>query len=382
MRRVPLLELTNISKVFRGPAGEAVTGLQGISLALGAGESLTVVGPSGSGKTTLLRIIAGLEHPDSGTLALEGKSLAGVPAQKRDIAMVFQNGALYPHLSARENLGFGLKLRNVPNEEIARRVNETSDRLGLTDCLARRPGSLSGGQRQRVALGRAIVRRPSLFLLDEPLSNLDPQARVELREEIARLHREMGIAMIYVTHDQEEALTLGDRVAVLRAGCLEQIASPREIYEHPSKRFVAGFIGSPPMNFVHGRLVAAGAGITFQELGQSPSGVGEAISICLPEALGTRLRNRAGEEILLGIRPEHLALAASASPGTGATILRGRVQFVQDLGSHSLVHIVTRGHRLIARLPPDSSAVSDDLVSLTLPSKLLLFFNPTDGSAL
>jgi len=382
MRRVSLLELTNITKVFRGPAEEAVTALQDISLALGAGELLTVVGPSGSGKTTLLRIIAGLEDPDRGALALEGKSLAAVPAQKRDIAMVFQNGALYPHLSARENLGFGLRLRNVPSEEIARRVNETSDWLGLTDCLARRPAALSGGQRQRVALGRAMVRRPSLFLLDEPLCNLDPQARVELREEIARLHRALGITMIYVTHDQEEALTLGDRVAVLRAGCLEQIASPREIYGQPSNRFVAGFVGSPPMNFVHGRLVAVGAGIQFQELGQSPSGAGEAISSCLPEALGTRLRKRTGEEILLGIRPEHLALAECANPSTGATVLRGRVQFVQDLGSHSLVHVVTRGHCLIARLPNDSSAVSDELVCLTLPSKQLLFFNPTDGSAL
>jgi multiple sugar transport system ATP-binding protein len=379
---VPVLELTNISKLFRGPTGETVTALQGISLALEAGELLTVVGPSGSGKTTLLRLIAGLDDPNSGTIALGGQSLSAVPAQKRDIAMVFQNGALYPHMTARENLAFGLKLRNVAAQEIARRVQETAQLLGLTDCLGRRPAALSGGQRQRVALGRAIVRRPGLFLLDEPLSNLDPQTRVELRMKIGRLHKETGITMIHVTHDHEEALTLGDRVAVLCAGRLQQIASPKEIYERPANRFVAGFVGSPPMNFVRGRLVVVGAGIEFYEAGPGSSGTGEAISVCLPDAVGARLRSRAGEDLVLGIRPEHLALVESDTPKGFPARLRGRVQFVQNLGSDWLVHIATAGHSLIARLPPCSRVRVNESVSLTMEPEQLLFFNPANGSAL
>ena len=379
---MPALELTNISKLFRGLSGETVTALQGISLALEVGELLTVVGPSGSGKTTLLRLIAGLDDPDSGTIALAGQSLSAVPAQKRDIGMVFQNGALYPHMTARENLAFGLKLRNVAGQEIDRRVQKTAELLGLTDCLGRRPAALSGGQRQRAALGRAIVRRPRLFLLDEPLSNLDPQTRVELRLEIGRLHKETGITMIYVTHDHEEALTLGDRVAVLCAGRLQQIASPREIYDRPANRFVAGFVGSPPMNFLRGRLVVAGARVEFHEAGPSPSGTGEAISVCLPGALGARLGNRAGEDLLMGIRPEHLALAESVTPRSSPANLRGRVQFVQNLGSDWLVHIATAGHSLIARLPPSSRVRVNESVFLTMQPEQLLFFNPADGSAL
>lgn len=356
--------------------------LQGINLALEPGELLTVVGPSGSGKTTLLRIIAGLDEPDTGALALGGQPLSAVPAQQRDMAMVFQNGALYPHMTARENLAFGLKLRNVASQEITRRVNETAEWLGLADCLSRRPAALSGGQRQRVALGRAMVRRPKVFLLDEPLSNLDPQTRVELRREIARLHREMGITMVYVTHDHEEALTLGDRVAVLRAGCLQQVASPREIYERPANRFVAGFIGSPPMNFLLGKLARVGARIEFYEAGPNLLGGGDGIPLCLPEVWEARLRSRAGEEIVLGIRPEHLALAGTAAFGGIRVSLQGRVQFVQDLGSHSLIQVATRGHSLIARLPSASPVRLNGLVSLEVPPEQLRFFHPADGSAL
>lgn len=379
---VPALELTNISKLFRGPSGEAVTALLEINLAIEAGELLTVVGPSGSGKTTLLRLIAGLDYPDSGTIALGEQSLSAVPAQKRDIAMVFQNGALYPHMTALENLAFGLKLRKVPSQEIAERVQEAAELLGLTNCLGRLPAALSGGQRQRVALGRAIVRRPKLFLLDEPLSNLDPQTRVELRLEVGRLHKETGITMIHVTHDHEEALTLGDRVAVLCAGRLQQIASPREIYERPANRFVAGFVGSPPMNFVRGRLAVVGARVEFHEIGPNPSGAGEAISVCLPDTVGIRLGSWAGKDLLLGIRPENLAQAESDTPRSFSASLRGRVQFVQNLGSDWLVHIATAGHSLIARLPPSSDVRLNELVSLTIQPEQLLFFNLADGLAL
>lgn len=358
--------------------------LHEISLALQAGELLTVVGPTGSGKTTLLRLIAGLDDPDSGTIVLGGQSLSGLPAPKREIAMVFQNGALYPHMTARENLAFGLKLRNVASQEINRRVQETAEWLGLTDCLGRLPAALSGGQRQRVALGRALVRRPRLFLLDEPLSNLDPQTRVELRREIGRLHQETGIAMIHVTHDHEEALTLGDRVAVLCAGRLQQIASPREIYEHPANRFVAGFVGSPPMNFIRGRLVAVEARIEFHEAGPNPSSVGEAISVCLPDEMGTHWRSHTGQDLVLGIRPEHLAITESVAvtPGGGAVSFRGRVKSVQNPGSHLLVQIATAGHTLIARLPPTSRVRVNESLSLGLQPEQLLFFKPADGSAL
>jgi multiple sugar transport system ATP-binding protein len=368
--------------MFHGPSREAVTALQSISLTLEAAELLTVVGPSGSGKTTLLRLIAGLDNPDSGTISLAGQSLSAVPAQKRDIAMVFQNGALYPHMTARENLAFGLQLRNVAGQEITQRVQEVAELLGLTNCLGRRPAELSGGQRQRVALGRAIVRRPRLFLLDEPLSNLDPQTRVELRLEIGRLHKETGITMIYVTHEHEEALTLGDRVAVLSAGRLQQIASPKEIYERPANRFVAGFVGSPPMNFVRGRLVVVGARVEFHAAGRAESSAGEAISVCLPDMVGTRLGSWAGKDLLLGIRPENLALAESDALGSSSASLRGRVQFVQNLGSDWLVHIAAAGHSLIARLPPSSHVGLYDLVSLTMQSDQLLFFNLADGLAL
>jgi ABC-type sugar transport system ATPase subunit len=368
--------------MFRGPSRETVAALQGISLTLEAGELLTVVGPSGSGKTTLLRLIAGLDNPDSGTISLAGQSLSDVSAQKRDIGMVFQNGALYPHMTAYENLAFGLQLRKVPSQEIGRRVQESAELLGLTDCLGRRPAELSGGQRQRVALGRAIVRRPRLFLLDEPLSNLDPQTRVELRMEIGRLHKEAGITMIYVTHDHEEALTLGDRVAVLSAGSLQQIASPRELYERPANQFVAGFVGSPRMNFVRGRLVAVGARVEFHEAVPNPSGTDEAISFCLPDALRARLGNRAGQELVLGIRPEHLALHEPATTESSRVSLRGRVQFEQNLGSDWLVHIASAGHSLIARLSPTSQVRLNESVSLTLQPQQILFFNPADGSAL
>lgn len=356
--------------------------LEGINLKLEPGELLTVVGPSGSGKTTLLRIIAGLDEPDTGALALDGQPLSALPAQQRDMAMVFQNGALYPHMTARENLAFGLKLRKVASQEIARRVNETAEWLGLRDCLDRRPAALSGGQRQRVALGRAMARRPMVFLLDEPLSNLDPQTRVELRREIARLHRETGITMVYVTHDHEEALALGDRVAVLRAGRLQQVASPREIYERPANRFVAGFIGSPPMNFLRGKLAGVGARVEFHEAGPDPSGSGEPVSICLPEVWEARLRSKVGEEIVLGIRPEHLALAGTAAFGGFQASLHGRVQFVQDLGSHLLVQVATGGHSLIARLSPAAPVRLNGLVSLEAPPEQLRFFHPADGSVL
>jgi ABC-type sugar transport system ATPase subunit len=244
------IRLEGLAKVY--PNGH--TAVRPLELAIADGELLVLVGPSGCGKSTLLRLIAGLETPTEGRILFGGEDVTALPPQSRDLAMVFQSYALYPHMSVRENLGYGLKVRGTRREVIAERISTVAQALDLESLLDRRPAQLSGGQRQRVALGRALVRQPNAFLFDEPLSNLDPALRAQARAEIARLHRTLGSTMVYVTHDQEEAMTLGQRVAVMRGGALEQVASPREIYARPSNTFVARFIGAPPMNVVPGRI--------------------------------------------------------------------------------------------------------------------------------
>src|SRR5580693_5248102 len=258
------LVLENVSKWFAGPRRENVGAVSRMQLSVEDHEFLVIVGPSGCGKTTTLRLIAGLETPDEGVIWLDGKSLAGVPPRDRDVAMVFQNHALLPHLTVFENLAFGLMLRRFPKDEIARRVRAAADMLSLTPLLERKPPALSGGECQRVALGRAMVRQPKVFLFDEPLSNLDAPMRLLLRGEIAALRRRAGAMMIYVTHDQAEAMALADRVAVMKDGALQQTSAPMELYCHPANRFVAGFIGSPPMNFFHGTLAQENGSIIFQ----------------------------------------------------------------------------------------------------------------------
>jgi multiple sugar transport system ATP-binding protein len=241
--------IENLCKAFSAPTGDVIQAVDNVSFDVGDGEFLTLVGPSGCGKTTTLRLIAGLEKPDRGTISIDGSIANDLAPKERDVAMVFQNPALYPHLSVFENMAFGLKLRKCPRIEIERRVGAAAEMLGLNGTLNRRPEELSGGQRQRVAIGRAIVRRPRLFLFDEPLSNLDAPLRAQMREELARLHVELGATMIYVTHDQIEAMTLGQRVAVVHCGVIQQIGTPEEIYRRPADEFVAGFIGAMPMNF-------------------------------------------------------------------------------------------------------------------------------------
>ena len=241
--------IENLTKVFKGLGGQVIRAVDNISLAAEDQEFLVLVGPSGCGKTTTLRLIAGLEEATHGTISIGGRIMNGVAPKDRDVAMVFQNYALYPHMSAYENMAFGLKLRRCPKAEIERRVNEAAELLGLNGCLKRQPHELSGGQRQRVAIGRAIVRRPRLFLFDEPLSNLDAPLRAQMRDEIARLHGQLGATIIYVTHDQVEAMTLGDRVVVMQRGVIQQVGEPEELYRRPANPFVAGFIGALPMNF-------------------------------------------------------------------------------------------------------------------------------------
>ena len=289
------------------------------SLDVRDGEFLVLVGPSGCGKSTTLRMVAGLELPTSGRITIGGRDVTNLPPKDRDIAMVFQNYALYPHMTVAENMAFALKLRGFRRAEIERRVNAAAETLGLAPYLKRLPKALSGGQRQRVALGRAIVREPAVFLFDEPLSNLDAKMRVEMRAEIIRLHHSLGATMIYVTHDQTEAMTMGERIVVMSEGRIQQVAAPLEVYERPANPFVAGFIGTPPMNLFP------------------------------PGTLGPKT---------VGLRPEHIALG---KPGEGD---EATVDFVEPLGSETLVHLVFRGASVIVREPGFSAHRPGEKVAL------------------
>jgi multiple sugar transport system ATP-binding protein len=297
------VEFSGVEKVYAKGDRPAVAGFD---LTVADGEFLVLVGPSGCGKSTTLRMVAGLELPTGGRITIGGKDVTNLPPKDRDIAMVFQNYALYPHMTVAENMSFALKLRGFSKSEIEKRVSAAADTLGLRPYMKRLPKALSGGQRQRVALGRAIVREPAVFLFDEPLSNLDAKMRVEMRAEIIRLHNRLGATMIYVTHDQTEAMTMGERIVVMNEGRVQQVARPLDLYEHPVNEFVAGFIGTPPMNVF-------------------PAGV--------------------FSERKTGLRPEHIAIAGDGSGGFEA-----EVDFVESLGSETLVHVIFRGIPTIVRL--------------------------------
>ncbi len=329
--------LKHVSKDYPG----GVAAVREVCLDIADREFVALVGPSGCGKSTTLRMIAGLEEATSGDILIDGRRVNDVPPRDRDLAMVFQNYALYPHMSVAENLAFGLRLRRVPRDEIGRRVGETADLLGIADLLGRRPRALSGGQRQRVALGRAIVRRPRAFLFDEPLSNLDARMRVQMLVEISRLHRRLDATMVYVTHDQVEAMTMGDRVVVMKDGAIHQAGPPLEIYDRPADRFVAGFIGSPPMNFIDGGLVGRDGGLWFEA-----PGVALRLPLSVAEAIGA---SRAGAAVTFGVRPEALQIRAGCSAaGTG---IEAVVDVVESLGADTLVHAAAGPHRLVARSP-------------------------------
>src|SRR6266404_153789 len=298
--------LGNVTKLYEPPGGPKVHALGNLNLRVEDGEFLVIVGPSGSGKTTILRLIAGLERVTSGTIAIGGKIVNDVTPKERDVAMVFQHYALYPHMSVYQNMAFGLQLRKFPKAEIEKRVIEAARILGLEDCLDRRPEALSGGQRQRVALGRAIVRQPKVFLLDEPLSNLDSVMRVQIRTEIAKLHTRLAMTMLYVTHDQQEALALGDRIVVIKEGVIQQVGGPLEIYQRPENMFVAGFIGSPPMNFFRGSIVPIGGELVFEASSDSSTTPPSHITLPLGHESSRRMFDFAGRGIVLGIRPENI----------------------------------------------------------------------------
>jgi multiple sugar transport system ATP-binding protein len=324
VRSVTSVRLERVSKVFAGD----VQAVSDVDLEIVDGEFMVFVGPSGCGKTTLLRLLGGLEDVDGGRILLDGEDVTDTPPQRRDIAMVFQTYALYPHKTVRENLAFGLKMRGTPKVEIDERVGRVASSLGLEDLLDRKPSALSGGQRQRVAMGRAIAREPKVFLMDEPLSNLDAKLRVLMRAEIARLHARLGVTTVYVTHDQVEAMTLGQRVAVFREGVLQQCAKPKELYEHPANLFVAAFIGSPSMNLVTAEL---------------SNGLLRFADVSIPLDAAHPLHDKTGS-YAVGVRPSDLPRASDDDPNA----LTVRVDAVEDLGSEVVVHFGVDAERVQA----------------------------------
>ena len=374
--------LEHLTKVFQGPGGESVRAVDNACLVVEDKELLVLVGPSGCGKTTTLRLIAGLEEPTDGRISLSGRVVNDLPPKARDVAMVFQNFALYPHMSVQDNLAFGLKLRHLPRAEIDPRVKDAAKILDLTACLDRKPAELSGGERQRVALGRAIVRRPAVFLLDEPLSNLDAQTRLQMRAEIARLHARLGSTMVYVTHDQVEALTLGHRVAVMKAGVIQQVDAPMTLYEHPANLFVAGFIGSPPMNFFDGTVLGKRDDLVFQETTRDGAAVSQPITVFLDNATAPSLRNYLGKKVVFGIRPEHIK-CGPAVPGTRPERgLAAVVEIVQPLGSETHLHLAGHAHSFVARVGATDRFSVNQGVSLNFEARHTHFFDPATGSVI
>jgi multiple sugar transport system ATP-binding protein len=339
-------------------------------------EFLVLVGPSGCGKSTCLRMVAGLEDVSEGEIFIGEKVVNNVDPKDRDIAMVFQNYALYPHMSIFDNMAFSLKLRHVPQKEIKRRVESAADILGIIPLLKRKPGQLSGGQRQRVALGRAIVREPKAFLMDEPLSNLDAKLRVQTRSEITKLHQRIKTTIIYVTHDQVEAMTMGSRIAVLDSGVIQQIGAPQELYDYPSNRFVAGFIGSPAMNFIEGAKVAMDGDTTMIQL----DAIGQ---VEVPPLYAGKAREAAGRNLTFGIRPEHLEDASLVSRDASKdSIINASVDVVEHLGNELMVYTTAGGKTLIARLNPRSQVNTGDKVGLTVDDEHMHLFDTNTGEAI
>jgi multiple sugar transport system ATP-binding protein len=373
------VKLEQVRKVYEN----GHVGVAGATFEAHAGELLVLVGPSGCGKTTTLRMIAGLEAITSGTLTIGDRVVNEVAPKDRDIAMVFQSYALYPHMTVAENLAFGLKLRGASRETITQRVREAADMLGLHDMLQRQPRALSGGERQRVALGRALVRQPQVFLLDEPLSNLDAKLRLGMRVEIARLHRRIGATMIYVTHDQIEAMTLGQRIVVFNAGQIQQIDTPMNLYTKPCNLFVAGFLGSPAMNFLRGTLRRNGglqhAGLQhagLQQAGLQQAGLqldSGAMQLPVGEDANNVLSAYVDREIVIGIRPEDLRPldAAAALP----TSLRAELEVIEPVGNEIFLNLRCGGTELFVRTPPQALPERGSMVALGYASAALHFFD-------
>src|SRR5215468_2408844 len=363
------LKVTGLHKHFRG-----VHAVRGVDLDITDGEFTVLVGPSGCGKTTLLRTIAGLEEADDGSIEIGGEEMTDVRPADRDVAMVFQNYALYPHMKAFDNIAFGLRARKLSKSEIEARVGRAASMLGITPLLGRYPRQLSGGQRQRVAIGRAIVRNPRLFLFDEPLSNLDAQLRDEMRGEIKRLHQDIRTTMIYVTHDQIEAMTLADRIVLMREGEIEQQGAPLDLFERPASLFVAGFLGSPKMNFLQGQLshldgglaIALGEGVPPLALppGRSLNGIGE------------------GAPVILGLRPEHVGRAVGSAPTPGSARLETVIELVQPTGSRSYASFRLAGQPVLSELHAHDVSGPGERITIDPNLPRATVFDPETGRAL
>jgi multiple sugar transport system ATP-binding protein len=391
-----------VSKIY--PDGTRA--VNDINLDIRDGEFMVLVGPSGCGKTTALRMVAGLEEISEGVLKIGDRVVNHVPSRDRDIAMVFQSYALYPHLSVYENIAFGLRLKKMPKEEIAKRVDRAATLLGLTDFLKRKPRALSGGQRQRVAMGRAIVREPAAFLMDEPLSNLDAKLRVQMRAEIAKLQSDLGVTTVYVTHDQIEAMTMGDRVAVMRKGELQQVDDPQSLYDRPLNLFVGGFIGSPAMNMLDAEVVRSNGGLGAK--------VGDQTIALGAETLDQRpaLKDFEGKRVILGIRPEDLEDAALQTDVAPDRLLKGRLELREALGSEIMAHFAITGAQaetdetrelardaggegmeqpigvrenetvVVGRFGARSRVKTGDEVSAAVDTRALHFFDPSTGDGI
>jgi len=358
--------LKDINKFY-----DSVHAVKDFNLQIRDKEFVVFVGPSGCGKTTTLRMIAGLEAISSGDISIDGQVVNELAPMDRDIAMVFQNYALYPHMSVYDNMAFGLKMRKFARPEIAKRVKEAADILGIGELLKRKPRQLSGGQRQRVALGRAIVRHPRVFLFDEPLSNLDAKLRVQMRVELKKLHLRLGTTAVYVTHDQVEAMTLGDRVVVMKDGLVQQVGEPLELYNQPANKFVAGFIGSPAMNFAavtmtdgNGRLTAKNSGLEIE----------------VPGGLADRLRGHVGRQLTLGIRPEDLHVARDADPA-GLTF-PSKIEVVEQLGSEILLDVRVGDDTMVAAVDPTVRAKVAETLRLAINPERLHFFDAKTEAAI
>jgi multiple sugar transport system ATP-binding protein len=391
------IELEGVMKIYQ----DGTKAVSALDLEIADGEFVVLVGPSGCGKTTVLRMVAGLEEVSSGFVRIGGRAVNHLLPKDRDIAMVFQNYALYPHMSVFDNMAFGLRQRKMPKEEIQRRVTEAAHTLGLTDSLHKKPRTLSGGQRQRVAMGRAIVREPQAFLMDEPLSNLDAKLRVEMRAEIARIQRALSVTTVYVTHDQTEAMTMGDRVAVMRKGLLQQVDTPQELYDRPVNLFVAEFIGSPAMNLVEAELERADGAFTAR-FGDHSLRVGDVVVASRPPLAGY-----AGRRVVLGIRPEDVEDAALVAD-VGERTLVARTDIREDMGAEVYVHLslgvppvrrpeveeamaeegvepgagVTPSAAFVGRIGRDTGAAEGEPITLVVNTERLYFFDPDSGLAI
>ncbi|AEF16560.1 MULTISPECIES: ABC transporter ATP-binding protein [Thermoanaerobacterium] len=364
--------LKHVYKTYQG----GVTAVKDFNLEIKDKEFIVLVGPSGCGKSTTLRMVAGLEEISQGELYIDGKLVNDVPPKDRDIAMVFQNYALYPHMTVYDNMAFGLKLRKVPRAEIDQKVKEAARILGIEDYLKRKPKALSGGQRQRVALGRAIVRNPKVFLMDEPLSNLDAKLRVQMRTEIAKLHDRLQTTFIYVTHDQTEAMTMGSRIVVMKDGVIQQVDKPQVIYEHPDNLFVAGFIGSPQMNFIDARLESENGKVYASFKG---------FKVVVPDGIVKRLKDESyiGKEVVLGIRPEDLHDEEVFLEAYPDSVIETKVDVTELMGSETYLYLDLQGQPLTARVDPRSTAKAGDIIKIGLDTnKLHLFDKQTEQTIL